>query len=95
VFHSSTTNTQVRGAQEERLLPEPLGVEAGVESQRALETQEAHHPRLHQAAQLRGLDIYAEISRRDRLAPRSPTQEELQAAACGVKSFWGSRFGNT
>jgi hypothetical protein len=41
-IHRSKVVPQVRGAQEERLLPEPLGVEAGVaQSQGALEAQEA------------------------------------------------------
>jgi transposase len=41
-----------------RLLPEPLGVTQGVtQSQRALETQEARHPRLHPAAGPGWLDV--------------------------------------
>jgi hypothetical protein len=65
---------EVRGAQE-HLLPEPLRVEAGVaQSQRALEAQEARHPRLPEAAGLGELDVHAEISKK-----RSPELLEVGA----------------
>src|SRR5918994_5377524 len=49
---------------EEPLLPEPRTVEGrATQSQGAFETQEARYPRLHQAAGLRALDVWAEISK--------------------------------
>ena len=54
---------QMRGV-EESLLPEPRAVEGGAtQSQGAIETQEARHPRLHKTTRLRALDVWAEISR--------------------------------
>jgi hypothetical protein len=53
---------QVRGV-EEPLLPEPRGVKGGAtQGQGALERQKRHHPRLHKATRIRGLDVCAEIS---------------------------------
>jgi hypothetical protein len=52
--------SQMRGV-EEPLLPEYLGVESrATQGQRAFETQEARHFRLHQTAGLRGLDVCAD-----------------------------------
>src|SRR5829696_818215 len=50
---------------EEPLLPERRAVEdRAAQSEGAFETQEARHPRLHKTAGLRGLDVWAEISKR-------------------------------
>ena len=54
---------QMRGV-EEPLLPEPRAVEGGAtQSEGAIETQERRYPRLYKTAGLRGLDVWAEISR--------------------------------
>ena len=54
---------QMRGV-EEPLLPEPGAVEGrATQSEGAFETQERRYPRLHKTAGLRGLDVWAEISK--------------------------------
>jgi hypothetical protein len=59
----SLYSPQVPGV-EESMLPEPLRVEdRATQGQGAFETQETGHPRLHQTAGIRGLDVRADISR--------------------------------
>jgi hypothetical protein len=48
----------------EPLLREPHGVEdRAAQGQRAFEPQKRRHPRLHQTARIRGLDVHDEISK--------------------------------
>ena len=54
---------EVRGTQE-RLLPDPFRTAyRAAQGQGAFETQKRCHPRLHQAARIRGLGVCAEINR--------------------------------